>query len=323
MSSLTLQLQKHFAPILLIHRDEPYKPVSIEYLLQRSCLMQGAPPQQRMVMPGPTVTNLMEHNTNDYYLSILPSAWTGQHMESKHNAYTAPMYSHAYYIPEGQTFRSYQSTKEEPLLVFQYFFLYGYNGPKRLFDCNCSCCTCACCNRGDHIYDLENLDVLVKAPSSFASSEHKNDEKSLLEYQILEVRFGAHRERDGVWRKYDQVQKMKTAEGIKIVAYAAVSSHGVYPDSGCYFPGCGCCQPKYGFPRICCAANDYVDPHGDLWLPINVQSFDSKDQVISWNDFIGGFESYQMGDSPRQHTYYGNSPETSSNCCLRLCCPCL
>lgn len=358
---LSLSVQKYFAPVLLVHRQELYQPCSIEYFLQRSLLLHGPPPHQKMVQPAPlTIEDILDskNNTLEHYVQPLSSVYSGQYMDLKTDAFTAPMYSHAYQIPPGTSFREFESTLQHPLWIIQYFFLYGYNASKRLFDCNCQCCTCACCNRGDHPYDLENLDVLIR-------DQNNNNN----EYELLAVRFGAHRESDGMWRLANQVQfyenqNQNENDGKHVKAYVAFGSHGLYPDTGCYFSGCiyYCCQcclddqaihpstvskakakPKheanqqeivstsqYGFPRICCAANDYVDPEGDPWIPIQVESFDFPTQTrtethepFTWNDFQGGLESFQTGSTPLNHTYYNHSPESSSNHFKRLCCPCL
>lgn len=324
-------IQKQFAPIIKIHKAEKYKPAGIDFLLQKSVLMSGAPPSQTMIMMNPTQVDLLTHNSRENYLNFLEEAFDGentvdnsqenpqansQENSQENQKYAIPMYSHGYRIPNGKKFRSWTSSEEFPLVIVQYFFLFGYNGAKKMFDV-------CCCERGEHVYDLENLDVLLAFPT--VEQDQLNPEK----YRPLEVRFGAHRETDGVWKSWDAIEK----SGTHPIAYSAIGSHGLYPDIGCTFLPIVSCIPcipcisivpcsstKYGFPRIFCAANDYVDSKGVNWLPMNVQSFDDIDQ--GWNEFIGGFETYQTGDSPKQHTYYGNSPEFSSNWFLRLCCPC-
>lgn len=292
---VSIQHQKYFAPILKIHRNEQYKPLGINFLLNNSKLMKG-PKEENIVVISPKEDDLKTYNTREHYLSYSSEVYFGENHDEK-NVYHSEMYSHSYQIPEETSFRNYKATKERKLFIIQYFFMYGYNAPKKVYEC--------CCSLGDHAYDLENMDILIE--------EIGNDTK---EYQVLEVRFGCHRETDGMWKKWQDVEKSVFDGNERVVAYVALGSHGLYPDKGQNF-----CNENFGYARIFWAANDYLDSEGNLWFPDNVKSFDEND-VFSWNDFVGGFEKYQDGDTPKQHTYYGNSPTFSTNWFLRIFCPC-
>jgi hypothetical protein len=170
-------------------------------------------------------------------------------------------------------------TKKGGFTYFQYCVLFAYNGPSKV------CHTCL--EGGEHFTDIEHVTVKVNNATQKVDS----------------VYFGAHRSKDGVWKKADDMQFSNTGSPI---VYVALGSHAMYPKPGNYY-------------RIFGATHDECSAAGQKWNPIPLEITDNT----PWNAFRGFLGQPKENHSPKYHDWWhANDPETSANWFTRLFCFC-
>ena len=185
-----------FSPIIYFHRMENYYPVSSEFLLQNSIIIDNL--TDEIIIESPTNLDIYDicirkkENKAGITLKISEYILNGENPISQ-----VPIY--AFYKEFGE------------FIYISYSALFAYNGDYKILNTF---------DVGSHDGDLEHLTVEIK----------KSDLK------LNRVMFSSHTTKNGVWVEANKIQMEKDSKGKnKIVAYSALNGHGFYKSEGLAF----------------------------------------------------------------------------------------
>ena len=233
-----------YSPIIYFHPNEKYFPVSIDWLMKYSKLAVLNTSTNQMDIISAPITNNAVYNL---YISSNKQLKTDGEILWSFGSELHKGEQPTFSVPCYTLFRYSQNNK----MYITYIFLYGYNGEYPILNL---------VNAGFHPADIEHITV-----------ELSNNGQTL-----DRVMYGAHGTTDGRWIKAKDVQ---TEDG-KIVAFAALNGHGLYPEDGFAF-------------RIGGLANDYLGK-GLKWEPSPIRIYLPDDPnfnpaTMGWVAFNGRF----------------------------------
>lgn len=184
-----------WAPIIYHHPDEKYYPVSIEWLMANSALIDYTDPKNPVSVSPVTNQDIYDLSKKHNFEiktdgSILFSFGSDLH-RGEHPTRNIPCYV---LVKEA-----------EGKIHITYIFLYAYNGEYPIL---------GLLNAGQHPADIEHLTVELTQQG-----------------QLTRVMYSAHGTKDGRWVSAKDVPM----ENGRIIAYMALNGHGLYPKEGIAF----------------------------------------------------------------------------------------
>jgi len=191
------QFVNKWSPIIYHHPDEKYYPVSIDWLMANSALIDYSDPKNAQTISPITnqdIYNLSKkHNFETKTDGSILFAFGNELHRGEHPTRNIPCYA------------LIKDFGDKIHVI--YIYLYAYNGEYPIL---------GLLNAGQHPADIEHMTL---------EFEGRGEDK------LLRVMYSAHGTKDGRWVAADQVPM----EDGKIVAYMALNGHGLYPKEGIAF----------------------------------------------------------------------------------------
>lgn len=189
-------LVNKLSPIIYHHPDEKYYPVSIEWLMKNSTLIDYTTINSPIIISPVSNIDMYEiaakYNFEQKLDGSILFSFGSELYKGEHPTRNVPCYA--------------LIRKIEDKLYITYIYLYAYNGEYPILGLE---------NAGYHPADMEHMTLELDANTE----------------QLLRVMYSAHGVKDGRWVLADQVPM----ENGKIVAYMALNGHGLYPQEGIAF----------------------------------------------------------------------------------------
>ena len=186
------QLIQQWSPIIYHHRNEQYFPCSFPWLMLYSTLIDYNTPEPTIFSP---ITSESIFNVSQHY-----------NFERHGDGDIIWSFSNELYPGQHPTSNVpiYGILKRVDRKIYiTYFILYAYNGAYNILNI---------AKAGEHPGDLEHLTLEIDEQSN----------------TLLRVLFSSHTPKDGRWVHPKDIE----FENNKIVAYAALHGHGLYPKQG-------------------------------------------------------------------------------------------
>jgi hypothetical protein len=184
-----------WAPIIFHHPDEKYYPVSIEWLMANSALIDYTDPKNPVSVSPVTNQDIYDlskkHNFEFVRGGTILFSFGSELHKGEHPTRNIPCYVLVREV-EGK-------------VHITYIFLYAYNGEYPIL---------GLLNAGQHPADLEHLTVELTQQG-----------------QLTRVMYSAHGTKDGRWVAAKDVPM----ENGRLIAYMALNGHGLYPKEGIAF----------------------------------------------------------------------------------------
>ena len=195
------------------------------------------------------------------HLNINSRIYPGSPLDKIHLKHNIPLYC--------------KVNTNEQFIDLIYIVFFAYNGPFNVLGFN----------TGEHQADIEHVVIRLSAETK----------------KPIAIFFSAHGIQDGVWVKYEQVQKYNHYP----VVYVAKFSHAMYPKASTWY-------------RIFFLANDHTDD-GVHWLSNNLVVLTEDNPV--WVKYTGtwGIDSVT---NMSQQLWYTQQPTKSNTWFRRLFCCC-
>jgi len=189
------QLVDKWSPIIYHHPDEKYYPVSIDWLMANSALIDFSDSKTPII--NSPITNKDIYNLSKKY-----------NFEIKTDGSILFAFGNELHRGEQPTrnipcYALLRDTKDK--IYITYIFLYGYNGEYPILGLTYA---------GYHPADIEHMTVELNQKG-----------------ELIRVMYSAHGTKDGRWIKASEVPM----ENNKIVTYMALNGHGLYPQEGIAF----------------------------------------------------------------------------------------
>jgi hypothetical protein len=241
MSRAELQeLVERFQPVVWLHEDERYLPVTVRGYLDGATLLydpvgQGNQAQYITLKKSPADEDL----TDAGLFALLDAYRTATADPRLANITVDNMVRRSFHMRVNGVTESYgvgdwRKVNQVPFYArvrkyadryeILYVTMYAFNGPFMV-----------CCQACDaHSADVEHITLRVS-----------------LDGQRLDwAYFGAHGRADGVWRRADKMDLLKADKpyGTRPQVYSSKGSHGVYPDAGLWCRICGFANDVTGGP---------------------------------------------------------------------------